>query len=57
MSNVKVKTLVSNMLTKMTFIEAVHEIEALSDDVRETVISEIWRQYHEMCARVRKCLR
>lgn len=51
MSNVKVKTLVSNMLTKMTFIEAVHEIEALSDDVRETVISEIWRQYHEMCAR------
>ena len=51
MSNVKVKSLVSNMLTKMTFIEVVHEIEALSDDVRETVISEIWRQYHEMCAR------
>ncbi len=51
MPKVKVKSLVSNMLTKTTFLEAVHEIEALSDDVRETVVSEIWRQYHEMCAR------
>lgn len=51
MPKAKVKNLVSNMLAKMTLIEAMHEIEKLNDEIKEAVISEIFRQYHEMCAR------
>lgn len=52
MSNVKIKTLVSKMLSGMTLIEAVHEIDSITDEeTKENVVSEIWRQYHEMCSR------
>lgn len=38
MSNVKVKTLVSNMLTKMTFIEAEHEFWGLLTTTLERLL-------------------
>lgn len=51
MAELKIKSLVAQMLSQMTFTEAVKQLDSLGEEHREEVVAEIWKQYHEKCAK------
>lgn len=51
----EVKRIASEMLDSVSIDEAVKTANEYYESVKETLTAELWRQYHERCARGKEC--
>lgn len=51
----EVKRIASEMLDSASIDEAVKTANEYYEQVKETLTAELWRQYHERCARGEQC--
>lgn len=52
---INVGALVKNMLDNMTFTQAVASVGSYGEEYTEAITAELWKQYHERCARESVC--
>ena len=51
----EVKRIASEMLDSVGIDEAVKTANEYYEQVKETLTAELWKQYHERCARGQEC--
>lgn len=51
----EVKRIASDMLDSVSIDEAIKTANEYYEQVKETLTAELWKQYHERCARGQEC--